>query len=823
MNRRLLSGAALATAFSFAAHAQAATATFEYTGSFASYTAPASGPYRVTAYGAQGGGIDGGTGAGVGGIFTLSANDELLIAVGGHGGNFGLSGAGGGGGASYVLGPAFVGVNLLVVAGGGGGAGAASDYGPGGVGGDAGSGNDGGDGGGSLIERGKGGSSGQGGSYGGYGGGGGGGGFLGNGTGSDPDIGGGGGAFEWLPPLAGGTGVNGGGTGGWGGGGGGSGGLSGYFIPGVGGGGGGGGYGGGGGGEGNFADSGIGYGGGAGGSYNSGTDQYFSIGWQTGNGVVTIAPFDLATPMPPVPEPSTAVLLGAGLLGLLAVRQRRARNPSRPIAGRVAVARRPPHSATGFAGAFLVRQPFMLHMQSVLRIVACLGMLAWLAGCGGSGDGDGGGVIDSTASATSLFNFSFDKSQGSGNVSELVADTQGALYGTTTAGGAGSNGTVFKMTPPTTRGGDWSHTVLYSFCQQDGCPDGSAPVSGLTWFRQPNGVLALFGTTAAASIAGQGTIFRLEPPAGGGTPWTLTTIHGFTNGNDGAVPLGSLVAGKDGALYGTTNGGGTGSCSQGCGTIYQLQPPNAQHPSEWRVNVLHSFGSGSDGKYPKSGLAVDDAGVLYGTTFEGGADGYGTAFMLKPPQPGQSNWAYQLLYAFTGGDDGSYPRGGLLLEAGGGLYGTTAYGGANCDNIYACGTVFKLVPPDRLIPRWTLSTLHAFSYFHRDNGQYPLGTLVFGADGAIYGTTQYGGTPSSAPPGPCGSLYSCGTIFKLTGSSDSWYWEQIVALCDADVGCPVGAYPTAGLVVSGGKLYGTTSYNGDGDACDCGGIFRIDE
>jgi hypothetical protein len=246
------------------------------------------------------------------------------------------------------------------------------------------------------------------------------------------------------------------------------------------------------------------------------------------------------------------------------------------------------------------------------------------------------------------------------------------------------------------------------------------------------------------------------------------------------------------------------------------------HPTEWKVNVLHSLGSGKDGKYPKSGLAVDTAGVLYGTTFEGGDGGYGTAFMLRPPATGHSNWTYQLIYAFQGKNDGAYPRGGLLLEPGGGLYGTAAYGGANCYNTDGCGTVFKLVPPDPLIPSWTISILHTFNYNYPDNGQYPLGTLVFGADGAIYGTTQYGGTPTSAPNGPCGFLQRCGTIFKLTGSGVSWAWQQIHAFCTADSGCPVGAYPTAGLVLSGNSLYGTTSYNADGEACDCGGIFRIE-
>ena len=85
MTYHRLTGAALATVFAFASPAQAATVSFDYTGTFARYSIPTSGDYRITAYGAQGGGIGGGTGAGAGGIFTLSANDELQLHVGGHG------------------------------------------------------------------------------------------------------------------------------------------------------------------------------------------------------------------------------------------------------------------------------------------------------------------------------------------------------------------------------------------------------------------------------------------------------------------------------------------------------------------------------------------------------------------------------------------------------------------------------------------------------------------------------------------------------------------------------------------------------------------
>jgi hypothetical protein len=187
-----------------------------------------------------------------------------------------------------------------------------------------------------------------------------------------------------------------------------------------------------------------------------------------------------------------------------------------------------------------------------------------------------------------------------------------------------------------------------------------------------------------------------------------------------------------------------------------------------------------------------------------------------------------VLYKFSGSDEGANPRTGLVADAhggvhgaGGGLYGTTAYGGANCDDSDGCGTVFKLVPPDKDIPKWTLSTLHSFKYNYPDDGEYPLGGLVFGKDGALYGTTEYGGTPTSKY-GPCGVLYRCGTIFRLSGAGVSWNLTYLYKFCSADTGCPIGASPTAGLTAYQGALYGTTSYASDGYLCDCGAVFKLD-
>jgi len=439
------------------------------------------------------------------------------------------------------------------------------------------------------------------------------------------------------------------------------------------------------------------------------------------------------------------------------------------------------------------------------------------------------GVSPSWA-ANLLYSFSFDTTKGGGPVSGLVADSHGALYGTTYEGGANGRGIVFQLKPPAPGKTSWTQTVLYSFCAKltsQGCQDGAGPGAGVIFSTQPNGVTALFGVTAYGGSSNNGTIFRLSPKTvNGTTTWTFTKLYEFSgsDNSDGSYPLGGLIAGGNGILYGTTNGGGTGHCNNGCGTIFKLTPPNSSHPSRWNETVLYSFGStSSDGEYPKASLIADKNGALYGTTYEGGSTGYGTVFRLTPPA-GETIWRLTTLHSFAGGNEGAYPRAGLAIGPGGGLYGTTAYGGANCDNNDGCGTVFRLAPSagKPTAATWKLSTLHSFKYNYASDGQYPLGTLIFGTDGALYGTTEYGGTPNGDGNGPCGYLYRCGTIFRLTGAGANWDWTLLYKFCNQTTGCPIGAYPTAGLLAYNGKLYGTTSSDADGYACNCGAVFELD-
>ena len=369
----------------------------------------------------------------------------------------------------------------------------------------------------------------------------------------------------------------------------------------------------------------------------------------------------------------------------------------------------------------------------------------------------GGGTAATAQTLTTLYPFS-GPPDGKNSVAALIADASGALYGTTETGGSGTGcgggcGTVFKLTPPPKTGGPWIESVLYSFTNS---PDGALPQASL--IADASG--ALYGTTTSGgtgcSSGACGTVFKLTPPPKTGGPWTENVLYSFTGGSDGGIPLGSLFADASGALYGTTEVGGSG----GGGTVFKLTPPTPP-ATTWTVSVLYSFAGGSDGANPQAGVIADTSGALYSTTLQGGVSGgcagrgCGTVFKLTPPTPPATTWTESVLYIFTDVPDGSLPQAGLIIaDASGALYGTTQGGGIGCTGnpVPGCGTVFKLTPPTPPATTWTVSVLYNFT--GGSDGAVPDAGLIADASGALYSTTANDGGTGCSGSG-------CGTVFKL--------------------------------------------------------------
>jgi uncharacterized repeat protein (TIGR03803 family) len=351
-----------------------------------------------------------------------------------------------------------------------------------------------------------------------------------------------------------------------------------------------------------------------------------------------------------------------------------------------------------------------------------------------------------------------------------------------------------------------TETVLYSFCEQKNCTDGAEPVAGIVFDQKGN----LYGTTRTGGAYqycsdvgfGCGVVFKLTRAG------KYTLLHTFCeqggNCTDGANPYAASVLDPEGNLYGTTEYGGV----HGQGVVFKLTP-------EGQYAVLHSFcarNNCTDGYDPSAGLALDQKGNLYGTTAYGGAHGGGVVFKLT------SDGKYTVLHSFCQQGypctDGTGPRGGLVLDQDGNLYGTTLLGGGfigYCSDVgYGCGVVFKLTPKGKA------TALYSFcAQSNCTDGASPYAGLVLDQTGNLYGTTTYGGANCS--PG-----YGCGVVFKLAPKGK----ETVLYNFCAQTGCPDGSNPSLGRLVFDpkGNLYGTT-VDGGTPSCNyfsgCGVVFKF--
>jgi uncharacterized repeat protein (TIGR03803 family) len=389
----------------------------------------------------------------------------------------------------------------------------------------------------------------------------------------------------------------------------------------------------------------------------------------------------------------------------------------------------------------------------------------------------------------------FDATNGANPQSSIIQDTDGNYYGTVRfGGGLGESICGYPGCGTLFRlTPEGALTVLYDFCSQASCADGAEP-GDLMLSSNGNmyGTTEIGGTGAYCTIKGGcGTVFSITPAG------KLTTVYSFcsqANCSDGYVGwmISGLIQATNGNLYGTTYGGG----ANGYGTVFEMTPAD-------NLTTLYSFCSKTncaDGSYALDALVQGSDGNFYGTTNGGGDGAYcataslpcGTVFKIT------STGKLTTLYSFCDLEncaDGETPYGSLVQGRDGSFYGTTYAGGANAGggNISCpgnCGTVFRITPGGKL------TTLYSFcSQTDCTDGLGPWAGLSLGTDGNFYGTTGYGGSTAN------GATYGSGTIFKVTPAG------VLTVLDNFDV--TDGSGPAAQLVqATNGSFYGTAVYGG---------------
>jgi uncharacterized repeat protein (TIGR03803 family) len=319
-----------------------------------------------------------------------------------------------------------------------------------------------------------------------------------------------------------------------------------------------------------------------------------------------------------------------------------------------------------------------------------------------------------------------------------------------------------------------TYTTIYSFT---GLVAGYGPGSLVQGF---NG--NFYGTTGLDGTYGVGTVFEV---AAGGEQKTLYAFCSQANCTDGEYPSPQLLQATNGSLYGTTQEGG----AYGLGTIFAITPAG-------KLTTLYNFCSQTncaDGAAPRAGLIQTSSGNFYGTTYGGGAAGWGTVFQLSPA--GMLTTLYSFC-SLTNCADGYESNSGLIQASNGNFYGTLLAGGAS-----GHGTLFEITPAG------VFTTLHSFcTQTSCTDGGSPYGPLLQASNGKLYGTTPSGGT------------HYYGTIFAITTSGS---FARLYSFC-SQANCADGDDPEAGLIqATDGNFYGGTYQGGSYGVYGGGTIFQF--
>jgi uncharacterized repeat protein (TIGR03803 family) len=360
-----------------------------------------------------------------------------------------------------------------------------------------------------------------------------------------------------------------------------------------------------------------------------------------------------------------------------------------------------------------------------------------------------------------------------------------------------------------------TYQVLYSFCSQANCADGSMPILTALVMDQAGNI---YGTTGNGGTKNEGVIFKLTPGAKGQYAYqVLYSFCALADCADGSMPYGAPIVDTAGNVYGATTYGGP--AYGGSGEVYELSPNNGS----WTLNVLYGFCVAQncpDGASPTgisyagqgSGSLYNGTAPLFGTTSMGGAGQGGMAFEL---QRGENGWSQQDIYNFClTCKDGSYPTSPMIVDSSGNLYGTTILYN-NRDK----GVAYALIPANGA---WTETVLHIFCHGKGcPDGEWPWTSLAENGAGDLVGMTDFGGIQSAAYCGTSKKTEGCGVVYLIVPNSEKLRKSVESTLYDfcSLANCVDGIEPAGPPVFDAqGDVYGATQTGGVNKA---GTIFEL--